>query len=343
MPLISRGAPAFASSGAQPPSWAADDDYGTEWRSAESPAWLAYDLSGVPSGQRGPVVVGWYSSGAAPYDATVVRESGRGVPKAYTIEAHSALGGSSPPASGWRVLATVTDNAYHSRQHVVDLAGSNWIRIKVDEAAASDGRGEVHFNLDVHDASQGVEDDWIFYGDSITVGAMNVQPIGSTGTFAQLISAGTGSSFPVQEGGGIGGRRAQDGARYIDVWLPRFPGRYVGLSYGTNDANAGVRPETFFANYQAMVRAVIAAGKIPIVPKIPWGSRASIQKNVPALNARLDELRTSYPQIIPGPDFWEFFSEHQDLISDDGIHPTEAGYAVYRQLWAEAMLQRVYR
>nr|MBA2448489.1 SGNH/GDSL hydrolase family protein [Chloroflexota bacterium] len=137
--------------------------------------------------------------------------------------------------------------------------------------------------------------------------------------------------------------RSDDGARLVDAWLATYPGRYVGLAYGTNDARAGLSPEAFYANYEAMVRAVVAAGKIPVVPKVPWGSAGYLRARVPAFNAELDRLYAAHPEIVPGPDFWAYFLERQALISRDGVHPTPAGYAAYRQHWADTMLRRVYR
>lgn len=342
MPIISRNAPAFASDRVNLPSRANDSDYGTLWRSTGVPAWLAYDLSGVPAAQRGLVVVAWYNGESEVYDAAVVGRDARGVPAAYTVEANAAAGGPDAPEAGWVALAGVAGNSYHSRQHVVDLAGYNWVRLLVTELAAPVGGG-VRFNLDVHDAGRGVEDAWIFYGDSITAGAMNAAPIGSTSTYAQLINLRVPSNFPTQESGGIGGLRSGDGARLIGNWLATYPGRYVGLSYGTNDARAEVSPEAFYADYEAMVRAVVAAGKVPVIPKIPWGRARHIQMSVPALNATLDELYTAYPAIVRGPDLWAYFLERQDLISRDGVHPTAAGYAAYRQHWADTMARHVYR
>jgi lysophospholipase L1-like esterase len=343
MPVVSRGVPAFGSGDGDPPSWANDADYGTQWRSAAVPAWLAYDLSGVIAAQRGRVVVAWYSNEGSAYDPTLIRGRASRVPRAYVIEANAAPGGVNPPAVGWVALDHATGNSYHSRQHVVDLTDYNWVRVHVTEAGTAGGEGQVRFNLDVHDASRGVEDAWIFYGDSITAGAMNPAPSDSTGTYAELIHTRVPSNFPTQEGGGIPGLRSQDGARLINTWLAIYPGRYVGLAYGTNDAKSGVSPTAFHANYEAMVRAVLAAGKTPVVPKIPWAPDRSVQANAPALNAKLDELYAAYPAIIPGPDFWAYFLERPELISGDAVHPTPAGYAAYRQQWADEIVRRVYR
>jgi lysophospholipase L1-like esterase len=150
------------------------------------------------------------------------------------------------------------------------------------------------------------------------------------------------NNFPVQEAGGVGYLKSADGAEYIKTWLSLFPGKYVGLSYGTNDALGCTGPDSFYTNYVTMVQAVLNLHKIPIVPHIPWGRNTNIQNCAPALNARIDALYKTFPQIIKGPDLWAFFQKNQQLVSNDNIHPTLAGFGVYRQQWANAMLVEVY-
>jgi hypothetical protein len=113
--------------------------------------------------------------------------------------------------------------------------------------------------------------------------------------------------------------------------LQLFPGKYVGLSYGTNDALGCTNAAKFYANYFTMVRVVLTRGKIPVVPHIPWGRSANIQKCAPALNCKIDDLYRAFPQILKGPDFWTLFQKHQELISDDALHPTQIGLGAYRQ------------
>src|SRR5207237_3447003 len=134
----------------------------------------------------------------------------------------------SPPASGWVTLTTVAGNHYHSRQHVVNLTGYNWVRINVTAVDGSVGNTDVVLNLDLHDASGGIEDDWIFYGDSITQGAMNQETLNGVREFGQSINMLLPTHSPLAEGGGIGGLLAQDGASHIATMLPLFPGKYVG-------------------------------------------------------------------------------------------------------------------
>ena len=132
----------------------------------------------------------------------------------------------------------------------------------------------------------------------------------------------------------------------MDAWLPLFPGKYVGLSYGTNDANSpgnlSQATTDFYNNVKSMAQKVIAAGKVPVIPTIPWARDSNYETYIPAFNAKIAQLYLDVPQIVHGPDLHAYFSSHQDQIRGDDLHPTAAGFAAYRQLWATAMLSAVY-
>lgn len=338
--LISRNVPAFASSEQYPASQANDASYDTTWRSS-GPAWLAYDLSTVPTAHRSKVMVVWYNE-SYDYNHTLNGDEAYNMPQDYTIQVNSGAGGGNPPSSGWVTLVTVTGNHYHSRQHLITMTGDNWVRINVTAIDGSIQNYDVDLNMDVFDASNGVNDDWIFFGDSITAGAMGHSTTGGVTSFSQLINAAASGYYPIEEAGGIGYLTSADGANYISTWLAIFPGKYVGLSYGTNDANGCLNPTTFYQNHVTMVQAVLAAGKIPVIPHIPWGRTSNLQNCTPGLNAKIDALYQAFPQIIKGPDLWAFFDANQSLISSDNIHPTDTGFGAYRQQWANAMLNEVY-
>ncbi len=347
MPLISRNAPAFANPGSTnyPPSNADDGDYDTIWRSDPPlPAWLAYDLSAVPPAHRGHVLVSWYNDPlTSPFEPAYISQLAYNIPGTYTIQASADPSSSAPPPEqDWVTLATVTGNTYHSRELAVDMAGYNWIRLNVTASDGSPENVDAAFNMDVQDASAGVQDSWIFIGDSITMDGMNHASVAGTGNFAQLISAAKSAYFPAFEDGGIAGLLSADGAANIQRWLQTFPGRYVGLAYGTNDANACVSPDTFYANYVSMVQKVLEVGKIPVVPTIPASQTPNVQACGPGLNAKIAQLYSAFPQIVRGPDLWAYFSANPGLISSDDLHPSNAGYAGMRQQWAAAMLANVY-
>lgn len=337
LPLISRSVPCFASS--DYPASANDNNYGTSWR-ATIPGWIAYDLSSVPTAQRGQVVLVWYNTDSYDYDHTPRSSYYAGIPKNYTIEGNAAAGGSSSaPISGWVTLATVTDNIYHSRQTVVDLTGYNWIRLNIS-TLETQGGSNTCINVDVHDASQGVQDDWIFFGDSITAGGMAVS---GTNTFGQMINTARPGYYPIAECGGIGGIFSWNGAQYINTWLSVFPGKYVGIAYGTNDAWGNQTGAAAYYTYiETIVKAVLAAGKVPVVSKIPYSTNADIANNVPSYNEQIDALYAAYPQVVKGPDFWTYFKNNPSLLGSDGVHPSDAGYVALRQQWADTMLASVY-
>ena len=84
----------------------------------------------------------------------------------------------------------------------------------------------------------------------------------------------------------------------MSIWLQMFPGKYVGLSYGTNAALGCSNAAHFYADYFTMVQIVLNMGKIPIVPHMPWDRSANIQKCAPELNRKIDDLYRAFPQII---------------------------------------------
>ena len=336
LPIISRNCPAYANDDV--PTNANGSDYGTTWKGT-TPGWIAYDLSGVPAAQRGQVVVIWYNPDSYDYDPTIKNTGTYGSLNTYTVDANAAPGGTGAPTSGWVTLVTVTNNLYHSRQHAVNLSGYNWVRLNISSTNASGGTW-VSINFDVHNAGQGIDDDWIFYGDSITAGGMAV---GSGTTFAQMINAADSNYFPVAECGGTGSIFSTDGANKINTWLSVFPGKYVGIAFGTNDAWGNqTGAAQYYTNEETIVKAVLAAGKIPVVSTIPWASLAAVQTNVPSYNAEIETLYAAYPQIIKGPDLWTFFQNNPGLIGSDGVHPTADGFTAMRQQWANTMLAEVY-
>jgi lysophospholipase L1-like esterase len=253
----------------------------------------------------------------------------------YAVQANRAKGGGDPPASGWVTLASVTGNRYHSREHVVDLTGFNWLRLAVRASDGSPANDDAGLNLDVRATGRGMPDSWMFYGDSITQDAMHHAPVAGSPNFGELVRAARPGRYPVFEDGGTWGLHASDGARRITGWLRDFPGRYVGLAFGTNDAAACAPPAGFRADYTKMIRAVLAAGKVPVVPTIPWARAANVRRCGPALNAQIRRLYGEFPRVVRGPDLWAYFAQHRRLIALDGLHPSPAGFAAYRRLWAE--------
>ena len=283
----------------------------------------------------------WYNEATDAYDPAFAQESAIRIPRSYTIQTNTAPSGTTAPTTGWTVRTTVSGNKFHSRQHVLDMTGANWIRLNVTAVL---GGSNVDINMDVYDASQGLADDWIFYGSSTPSMAMNHTVIGNaTQSFSQMINQARPGYFPVQENGSISGIDTFDGVANINSWLGIFPGKYVAIALGANDADECVDPATFYANFVTMINAVTNAGKIPVIPLFNWSKLSTVQSCGPALIQQIKQLYIDYPQVVQGPDFWTFYMNNPGLISSDNTHPTDVGLGIYRQMWAQAMLANVYK
>lgn len=346
MPVISRNLPAFSSAQmGYPAKNANDDDYSDQsiWR-APVPSWLAYDLSTVPADARGKVVAFYSNPGNRFYDhvaaGNIDSYNNLG---AYTIEAAAGPSGD-PPTSGWTVLASVDHNVLASRQQVLDLTGYQWIRWNVTASDGSTQNNDAAGNFDVHDAHRGAYDDWIFFGDDFVVSGLQAEPIGGEGTLAQLVAKALPERFPLLQPAGINGYSVTDGVSKVlgaGGWLALFPGRYVALCYGHWDAHDGMNPPNFASYERKLVEGVLAAGKVPVVPTIPWTPNGGVQTNGPALNDEIKKLYQDYPGIIPGPDLWARFQGHPELFNGD-VFLNDAGSRELRAAWLEAMTTRVY-
>lgn len=354
MALISLGQPTAASSAQYPASYANDNNYNTDWRSVGVPASLSLDLSQVPVALREKIWLVWYNETYA-YDHTLINEPGYNNPGAYTVEANAAPGGGPPPPSGWVVMASLTANTLHSYSYVLNFSGYNWVQLNFTASDGSPLNTDIAMNLDVYGVTNGITDGWFFNGDSITANCMGHADIYAQDennptndvtvpalSFGQQVNAIVGNNTPLQENGGIPYFTSGDMIPYLAPWLANIPSRYVTINLGTNDAAEGVAPSVYYANMQRLISAVTAAGKIPIVPTIPYSLDPVHQANEPALNDEIKALYAANPAIVPGPDLWTYFKNNPQYISTDNIHPNAQGCAAYRALWAQFAASSIY-
>ena len=333
-PVISRNVPAY--SGAGQASYGNDEHYFSFW-SAASPDYLAYDLSAVPDSDKKQVIAVWYNASAFDNIGNYVNRNME--PSDYTIEINAAPGGEYP-ADGWEIAETVTGNTLSSRQHLVSMEGYNWIRINISKADDEAGKN-ASINFDIHSVANGISDSWLFLGDSITAGGMN----NCYGTgFATHVNNLDDRYFPIQENGGIGGITSTDGKNNIDRWLSVSQAHFVSIAYGTNDAwgnQSGA--EKYYENTKYMIDAIRAAGKVPVLPKIPHAEEAGVKDYLDSYNAMVEKLWEEYgDKLVKGPDFDAYLTEHTDWLSGDGVHPNSEGYEEMRRIWAETMYAEVY-
>jgi len=342
-PIISQGKTVFPTSSAL----VNDGNYhngGWTTRAANLPASAAINIGAGPT----RLLVQWDDGGTYNYKdpaGTVVY----GFPMGYTID---VSGDSTTGADGtWTSVVTVTDNAVRTRGHVIDFTGKTWVRMTVTAAPPTEsGNGVQIGEIDVHDLSNSPElpdDTWFFMGDSITAFAYD-RAAAHQPSFASLIHMALDPYFPAMINGGIGSELSANGLARLPEALMLNPAyRFFVLGYGTNDANRGGTNgmDTYRSNMQAMIDMVKAAGKIPIIPRIPYASNP-LYSMTDQYNVIVDELVASN-NLIPGPDFYAFFMANPDDFTcppcgpgrtTDGLHPDDTGLQAMNQLWATAAM-----
>ncbi|HEX9620404.1 MAG TPA: GDSL-type esterase/lipase family protein [Polyangiaceae bacterium] len=332
-PLISRGRPAFAQSFADGATARPVNDgiYGT-WAGTfrggtpkpGRPVWVAIDLG---TGYRRVLLV-WTEGGSDYTNVTY------GSPADYRVEVSAD---STNGADGaWRSVVEVEENRFHARGHSFDFAGQRFVRVVFLRAPAHSANGIAFAEIEVFDLSQGGTDTWFFMGDSITAAAYDRDSEERSPSFPELVHAHDPAYYPALINGGIGGENSDHALEHIDEWLAVNPDfKYWALGYGTNDAASNLdRADGFKANMQAVIERIRAAGRVPILARIPYATDGQ-HEHVPRFNAALEELSQTH-RLYPGPNLYAWFRAHPERLAD-GLHPDDQGIVAMHRLWWEAV------
>jgi hypothetical protein len=340
-----------------------------------TPCGLAVDLSNVPSADRRKVVIAWYGNSA--WDPGSTSKTGFGLydaPGNYTIDTNAASG-ASVPTSGWKTIQTVTNNQVAARVASLDLGGANWVRINLTSPSSNDqsGNTDAVFKFDVlsNNDAGAPTDTWLFLGDSVTQNSMGHQDVDSVDAccfrtdFMQSLNRAAPAYYPTEINGGIAtwpseyelGTNSVTGQSFFQDVLKFYGGHYVAVDYGgTNTVNGDC--DTYLADESTMIAGLVNHGYQPVVRySVTWAPGFSTSQlttatqlnellHGPALPSRVcgSDGRTflfmTYPTVIVGPDFYNFFETNQSLANGPGgVHPTHpAGENAYRQLYVQAAL-----
>jgi len=189
---------------------------------------------------------------------------------------------------------------------------------------------------------------YVAVGDSITLVAGGR---GYESSLRDLLEKSKG--FPITVANwGAGGATSAAGTRLISLCLSTVPwAKYFLVMYGTNDASLprpvpsgkGKRPGdpgyqgSYKDNLQKIISAILAAGKIPYLAKVPYTTSPSIDiLSVREYNVVVDELVTANNIAVTPPDFFTYFQKHPEELPD-GIHPNIIGYKSMANLWFNAL------
>ncbi len=322
-PLVSRGKPVFSS----PPGGEAlvDGVYrARSWDggfpSPSRPAWAAIRIGSGYS----RVLVSWTSSHNHDWDQRFY-----GAPAAYRIETSAD---STDGADGrWRVAVSVEDNPVRTRAHGIDFAGQRWVRLSVTRLPDQVNAWGLHLDeIDAHDLSGGGDDVWVFLGDSISAGVLDRAP-NHQPSFAEIVARRHPGYFPAMIEAGKGALHTAEAVAFTDRVLELVPdARVIAIGIGSNDWD----PEAYRRDLSAIVAKVRAAGKIPMVARLPYRSDAGEVDFQDRLGAVVDGL-TRELGLLPGPDLYRWFKAHPERLTDH-LHMDDRGSVELMELWAEA-------
>jgi acyl-CoA thioesterase I len=313
-----------------------------------SPASAAIDLGTGPS----RVLLIWRDVGTVQYTNVL-----GGAPYDYHLD--TSADSTDGTDGTWTTVATVTANPVHVREHAFDFSGQRWVKLVVtaaqpalpppdggaaDAGTVYDVRLDEISVFDVSGADGGMPSDtWFFMGDSITQMAF-AGNYGAGTRFDDLLHAAMPTYYPAMVPGGITSEFATDALRHInqDHFLDLNPDlTHVAIGYGTNDSWGNKDPVKvgFEATMESVVTAVMAAGRVPILARIPYAceeaGKASAHTTIPKFNEIIDRLQGKY-NLPCGPDLYSYFAAHQDQLNTDCVHPNSTGSKAMNQLWADA-------
>ncbi|HEX8908007.1 MAG TPA: GDSL-type esterase/lipase family protein [Anaeromyxobacteraceae bacterium] len=285
----------------------------------DDPSWVAIRIGG--GYER--LLLSWTSSGNHDWTDQVY-----GAPLDYHIE--TSADSSDGRDGTWRTVVGVADNPVRTRAHAFDFHRQRWVRLVVTRLPRKMNPWGLFLDeIDVHDLSRGGDDTWVFFGDSITSSVFDRAPAHQP-SFAEAIAARHPGYFPAVVSAGKSCLHHGDAVRLVDEVLALNPdARVFALGFGSNDSD----PAAFRADLVEVIRRVRAAGRIAIVPRIPFRPGSPVDD--PArLDAVVDEV-TSTLGLPPGPDLYAWFAAHPDQLRD-GLHPDDRGAVEMSRLWAEA-------
>lgn len=236
----------------------------------------------------------------------------------------------------WTEVASIRDNPVMARGVEIDFAGMSWFRL-----VSSGDVGQI-LEVEAFDMTNGGTDTWFFMGTSIS--QMGIKQQDTDSTTAQIIHARFPEFTPAMLRGGIGCINSTEVVAHLSDYLA-YAGnvKYWAIEMGTNDAWGGGdwNLDTYVKNMQTIIDSAKAHGITPVIAHIiatnPAKTENGWQINPKFLDA-VDEL-VKKNELPAGPDFYTYFSEHPELLGDDGVHPngsTGGGQAMHH-LWAEAL------
>lgn len=301
--------------------------------------WIAINLGAGPT----TILVAINDDQAAPgsYIATDIFES-------YRLQVAPDVAGS--PGT-WTTAVTVTGNNLMNREHLISFSGYAWLRLVIDTFSATVNPlvGARVGEMDVWDASASTINTFAFLGDSLTVRGTSREVYfggGSRPSFQDKLLAYTGK-YTMQLCVGVYGEGAAYWAANIASALAAFPdAKYWPIGLGTNDAVAMPGAlSTWIADMTTVINAITAAGRTPILARIPytgaagWGGGDYNTCQIRYLNDNGINALYGTTGVRAGPDLYQIFYDNRVAYAvTTDPHWNEDGTRAWADAWALSLL-----
>lgn len=119
----------------------------------------------------------------------------------------------------------------------------------------------------------------------------------------------------------------------------------ITLGIGINDMGHGLTAESFARNYEEIIKrlkeetsASIVVTNLPDIsyaPVVPQYARDETRRRVQAFNAKIGAIARQYDLLVVDAysETGAIIPKHPEFFSEDGFHPSDAGY----EYWAKTM------
>lgn len=342
------------------------------WRSVYvpttlAPQWGAIHVSEIPG--RSAIALHLMGMGQPRFDPAGQLGSVAGSPyttlmRDYKVQAHASVNTAIPADgdAGWVDLATVTDNRRTWRVHgPLDLAAYGWLRVRVTASNGAPGNDDLAFRMELFDASNGMGNTILLYGDSISMETSGLidaaTDVWADGGLAEAIGQAAGRDRPLLTDHSTGGWSASIGNANKAAYLAGMPHKIWIIGFGHNDAHGanvdltagGGATSAYALQYKADMQAIIdyaltQGAQRVVIPYITYTTNGSFDEpNTVFLNQIIDQLVAANADTVQlGPDMHAYYQAHASELRD-GIHPTiQAGYLSHHTLWANWFAANVY-
>ncbi len=189
----------------------------------------------------------------------------------------------------------------------------------------------------------------LMFGDSITFGTHSQFTLPTDrnhASYPSLLTSLLAARYPQQtisgSNFGVPGEFADDGRLRLPGVLDTVQPDLLLLLEGINDTNAGLGPIAVTADLESMIDEAVSRGvKVLIAKLTPVGASAdtdgTVTPKVLRINERIDDLVTLFG-LAPAVDLYDAMEGDASLLGADGLHPTDAGYAVMANTFFEAIV-----